>query len=142
MKKYRLSIMLILTIGLLLFSIQPVLAVPPIPSGFYGTAKIDGLNVPAGTIVSARINGTQYASTIVETYLGDTVYSMDVPGDDTESSGVIEGGVEGNTISFYIGAIKVTQTATWHSGINANLNLTGISGSLPAFSLYIPYLCR
>jgi hypothetical protein len=94
-----------------------------LPSTFYGTVKVDGTNVPAGTVVSAKINGVQYASTIVITYLGDTSYSLDIPGDDFETPGTIEGGVEGDTIDFYIGTNKTTQTATWHSGYIVNMNL-------------------
>ena len=37
-------------------------AVPPVPSGFWGTAEINGANVGAGMEVSAWIGGVQYAS--------------------------------------------------------------------------------
>ncbi len=126
MKKFRLLTVLILTFGMLLFEVQPALAVPPTPSSFHGTVKIDGANVAGGTVVSARINGVQYASTIVTTYLGDTVYALDVPGDDDDVPG-IQGGVSGDTIVFFIGSIQATQTGTWHSGSSVTLNLTGFT---------------
>ncbi len=85
----------------------------------------------AGMVVSAKINGVQYASTTVLTYLGDTVYSLDIKGDETDTPGIIEGGVEGDIVVFYIGDIQAAQTGTWHSGTNVTLNLTGFSNHAP-----------
>jgi hypothetical protein len=134
MKKLGLLLSLFLTAGIFLFCVQPVLAgPPPLPSGFYGKVKFNGSNVPAGTVVSARVNGVQYASTIVLTYLGDTVYSLDVPGDDPETVGIIEGGVEGDTVVFFIGTTQTTQIGTWQSGTNVNLNLSGSTGQITIF---------
>ena len=55
MKKYRwLAVFVILTIGMLVYNVRPAKAVPPQPSGFYGTVKVDGANVDTSTVVSAR----------------------------------------------------------------------------------------
>jgi hypothetical protein len=123
MKIQRKSIILVLTAGLLLASALTVLAVPPLPSSFYGTVKVDGANVPGGTIVSAWIDGVKHAETTVSLYADDTVYGLNVPGDDPETPG-IQGGVEGDTVVFYIGGLEADQTGTWHSGANVDLNLT------------------
>ncbi len=131
MKTFRLICILALTLVLAVVSAQPALAFPPLPSSFFGTVKINGANVPLGTVVSARINGVQYASTTVQLYQGNTVYSLDVPGEDTDVPG-IQGGSEGNTIVFFIGSIQANQTGIWHSGTNTNLNLTG-SGVVPTY---------
>ncbi len=40
---------------------EPALAFPPLPSSFYGTVKVDGVNVPDGTRVQAVITGVPYA---------------------------------------------------------------------------------
>ena len=48
-------------------------AVPTLPHSFYGTVKKDGANVPDGTVVSAWIGGTQYASTTTTTYGANSV---------------------------------------------------------------------
>jgi hypothetical protein len=140
MKRFHLPTSLILTIGVLLLYVQPVLAFPSLPSSFYGTVKVDGANVPAGTVVSAKINGIQYASTIIN--LGDIYYSLDIPGDDPDTPGTLEGGVQGDTIAFYIGTTKATQTGTWHSGSIVSLNLTGSTNIEPPTSLFLPLILR
>jgi hypothetical protein len=132
---------LILTVVLLLPNNQNVRAFP-MPPGFYGMVKVDETNVPAATVISAKINGVQYASTIVTTYQGNTVYSLTVPYDDPYTSGIIEGGVEGDIITFYIGNIMASQTATWHAGTLNNLNLTGYSVGPLYFNLYLPVVNR
>ena len=119
----RLSAISLVVIGLLLTSTPAALAFPPLPSSFYGTVKVDGENVPDGTIVSTWINGVKYAEATVSLYAGDTLYSLNVPGDDPATPD-IEGGVEGDTVVFYIGGLVADQTGTWHSSTNVDLNLT------------------
>ena len=111
------------------------------PSSFYGTVKIDDGNVPAGTVVSARINGVEYATSIYQTYNGNTVYSLDIPGEDTDIAG-IQGGNEGDTIVFFIGTLQATQTGTWHSGTNVSLNISYQSGQPANFTLFLPLVRR
>ena len=99
-----------------------------------------GAKVPVGTQVSAFINGVQYASTYCIVYNGDTVYSLDVTGDDPNTPDIIEGGVPGETIVFFVGGKKAAQTATWQGGIIVNLNLTV---TLPDYHfLYLPLTFR
>ena len=114
---------LAVALALLTASVPPVLAFPPLPSSFYGTVKVDGTNVPLGTMVSAWINGVQYASASVSLYAGDTVHSLIVPGDDPDVPGK-DGGVPGETIVFYIGNQRADQTAIWQSGRNLRLDLS------------------
>ena len=134
MKRYRLFTILILTFSLVLLCATPALAVPPLPSSFYGTARLNGTNVPAGTVVTAKINGVQYTAYTITMYNGNTVYSLDVPGEDPDVAG-IQGGKEGDTAVFFIGA---TQTGTWHSGTNVVLNIS--DGT--SFSLFLPFVRR
>lgn len=109
---------------LLLASATVVEAAPPLPSSFHGIVKWDnGNNVPEGTIVSAWINGVKYAETESQMDSGDSVYAIDVPGDDLETPGV-EGGVEGDSIVFKVGDSTASQTGTWHTGTDVELNLT------------------
>ena len=56
--------------------------------------------------------------------MGETVYSMDVPGDDPETLAIIEGGVAGDTIVFQIAGQPALQTALWQSGSYIELDLT------------------
>jgi hypothetical protein len=103
----------------------PVSAVPPLPCKFYGTAKQGGANVPAGTPVSAWIDGAQYGATVYTfSYSGESWYNIDVPGDDTDTPGLKEGGVPGDTVSFKVGDTWAAQTGTWQTGGNVLLNLT------------------
>jgi hypothetical protein len=142
MKKIRWLTLLIFTIGVVLFSTRSVYAFPPLPSSFNGTVKINGTNVPSGTIVSAWINGVPYKSAIVVYVAPNMKYLLNVPGDDSATPDpVIEGGVDGDIIVFYIGNIKATQTATWNSGTNVSLNLTG-TGELARFTIFLPLVRR
>jgi hypothetical protein len=140
MRLLRIFNILILTMGMLLFDVRTALAVPPLPSSFYGTVKSNGFNVPSGVRVSARINGILYAMSPYMLYNGDTVYTLNVPGDDPETPNIVEGGVPGDTVVFYVGNTQANQTATWQSGTNVNLNLTV---SLPPYmQIYLPLITR
>ncbi|MBI5944541.1 MAG: hypothetical protein HY864_09245, partial [Chloroflexi bacterium] len=124
MKTQRIFSAVFLTIALIFGNFSTALAAPPLPSSFWGTVTLDGAAVPAGTMVSARINGVQYASVAVTINSGAAYYSLKVPGDDPETPGIIEGGVSGNTVAFYIGSYRADQTATWQSGPNVRVDLT------------------
>jgi len=119
--------MIVVLVGitiLLLFGATLIEAAPPWPSSFYGAVKWDGTNVAEGTVVSAWINGVKYAETQSQMYQGNSVYAINVPGDDPESTGVVEGGVEGNAIVFKVGDSTASPTGTWYSGTDVELNLT------------------
>ena len=77
-----------------LLQASPCLAFPPLPSSFYGQVKVNGSNVPAGTVVRAVVNGRTYAESYTQIYQGDSTFGLDVPGDDPGSSAV-EGGQRG-----------------------------------------------
>jgi hypothetical protein len=67
-----------------------------------------------------------YAEGYTQTYQGDSVYALDVRGDDPDTPAQ-DGGREGDTIQFKIGGALAGQTGVWHSGTNASLNLTASS---------------
>lgn len=100
----------------------PVLAVPLMPSSFWGAVQQGDANVPDNTLVTAWINGVQYAQTQTFTYDGQSVYVLDVPGDDPDTQ-PIEGGVAGALITFKVSGQPVTATGTWNEGSNVNLDL-------------------
>ena len=121
----------VLVVSFLLLSTSGAVdASPPLPSSLYGTVKLNGANVPDGTLVQALIHDKVIASSLAQTYQGGSVYSLDIPGDDT-SSAAVEGGVDGDTISFRIGGIQASQTGAWRSGTNVNLDLTASSAAAP-----------
>lgn len=106
-----------------LFVVIPALAFPQLPSSFYGTIKVNDQNIPEGTIIEASIGDRVYRTAFSGFYQGDSVYSLDVSGDDVDTP-AIEGGQEGDTITFRIGGVTADQTGIWQSGTNVELNLT------------------
>ena len=106
-----------------LFITTPVMAIPPLPSSFYGEVRVNGKNVADGSLVRALINGQAYAEGFTQTYAGASVYVLDIPGDDV-STPILEGGRAGEMIHFQVGGILVEQSGVWHSGVNAPLDLT------------------
>ena len=126
---------IIILLGIVLSSLlvtRPALAFPPLPSSFYGTVKVDGANIPDGTVIKALINGQVYAQTQSLTYQGDSFYSLDVPGDDLATTS-IEGGKDGDTVTFVIGEDdSAGQTGTWKSGTIVKLNLSATSSATVA----------
>jgi hypothetical protein len=113
---------------------------PVLPSSYYGTVKSKGANVPPGTQVTARINGHIYATSYYMLDNDDTVYSVNVPGDILSTPGVIEGGVAGDTVVFFVGNTQADQTGTWQSGGNVNIDLTV---ALPDYvQIFLPLIAR
>jgi hypothetical protein len=122
MKNSRLLLALLISIAMICGAVSTAFAVPPLPSSFYGTIEVAGVKAPVGAKVSAWVNGVQFAFGTTVDYLGDTVYSLDVPGDDL-STPAIEGGVDGNLIVFKVNGQPANETGVWHSGTNVPLNL-------------------
>ncbi len=127
----RFNIVLTLTVLLIVVTGTIVHAVPPLPSSFYGTVKINNEIVAEDSIVSAWINDVKYAETSTTLVGSDSVYVIDVPGDDVDTP-AIEGGQAGDTIVFRIGEFETDQTAVWSSGTvtEFNLNATVVAPDL------------
>jgi hypothetical protein len=123
--KLRLKTLLLflLCITIMLMPYSSVDAAPPLPSSFYGTAKFNGENVREGTIIRTLINGRVVATTSAVIFQGESVYSIDVPGDDPATP-EIEGGIEGDMIRFMLGGFLIRETVTWQSGTDIEFNLS------------------
>ena len=105
----------------------PARAQPMIPATFYGTATVDGQNVPDGTPVIAWIDGvdcTQADSAArgtvteggVSSYAILVVHESQRPGC----------GAEGKRITFTIGGQPARQSAAWEPGVHhLDLNAGG-----------------
>ena len=106
-----------------LLAAAPSLADSPRPSSFYGTVKVDGENVPDDILIIALINGDAYTLGYTQTEQGNSVYSLEVPGDDPDTP-ELEGGREGDPVQFESDGVLSDQTGIWHSGSNVQLNLT------------------
>lgn len=129
----RLFSLLSLLIVLLSVNLPQVAAEsPPIfPSSFWGTVKIDGENVVAGTIITAKMEGEVVASTEVIVEEGQSVYFISIPGDES---------MEGDRVDFFIGGELAEQYGFWHSGTNPSLNLSIFTGEY--FNIFIPLVVR
>jgi hypothetical protein len=99
---------------------------PQLPHYFAGTVSSSTGPVGEGTAVEAFLDGVKDAETVVT---AQSTYELLVPG---------EYGDEGKTVSFKVGGVQASQTATWASGeIDQNFDLTISSsdGSFFPFSL-------
>ena len=123
MKKLKITSTLILFVLTSFLYQGIVFAIPPLPSSFYGTLTLNGSNVVEGTVIEALINDKMVGESQTLMYEGKSVYSIDVNGDDSSTTQV-EGGKEGDLISYRIGGLIAKETGTWHSGVNFELNLT------------------
>ncbi len=84
----RISSLSLIVLVVSLFVATPVLAIPPLPSSFYGSVKVNNANVPDGTVIQALIGGQVYAEGYTQTYQGNSVYALDVRGDDSGTTTV------------------------------------------------------
>ena len=114
-------------------STAPAFAIPSPASSFHGSIRVNDVNLPDGLLVVAWINGEAYASSYTQTDQGNSVYSLEVPGDDPDTP-EREGGREGDTVQFELGGVLADQAGTWHSGTSVQLDLTllasGVSPTL------------
>lgn len=130
MRKIRITITCFIVIAALLVNFGAVYAVPPLPSSFYGKVSLNGSNLPEGTVIEALINDKVISEAQTLIYSGDSVFAIDINGDDP-STGGLEGGKENDVIRFRIGGLMAKETGTWHSGTNVELNLTITATNTP-----------
>lgn len=121
---HRLRAFLIILFQLaLLVPLVTVQAIPVLPSSFYGIVKHNGENFADGTLVEALMNDQVVATGNIRIYQDDSVFSLDVPGDNTDTQAQ-DGGQDGDTIHFRIGGLPAQETGIWHSGTNTHLDLS------------------
>ncbi|RMH16904.1 MAG: DUF11 domain-containing protein, partial [Acidobacteria bacterium] len=99
----------------------------PRPSSFFGTVRAGGEGVPAGTRVSAAIDGTTFAESAVFVEEGESRFRLDVPAD-VAATAAVEGGVPGAAIAFAVGGRTTPESATWADGTYVRLDLTAAVG--------------
>lgn len=122
----------LLACGLLVLAWALVAQEPPsLVSSFYGTVTIDGAEVdqtvPVGTEIAASIGGTEFVTSTLFEGPDGISYALDVPGD-LLNTAAVEGGQEGQSIVFRIGAGDAQETATWTYGGHSRLDLTAMAG--------------
>jgi hypothetical protein len=116
-----------------LLSAQPVFALPPLPSSFHGIVTVNGAPVPDGTLIEVSVAGQVFAQNQTQTYEGNSVYILNVPGDDSSTPGQREGGREGEVVQFMIDHQPAVQVGAWHGGTSVVLDLaqTTFQAALP-----------
>lgn len=131
----RLLLAGLLALGLL--PAQVALAVPPLPSSFYGYITLGGQPVAANTQLEAWIGTTRYATATIGLYQGLSIYTLNVPGDDPATP-EREGGLDGETVTFRLADHTFAQTASWHSGSNQAHDLHTPADAVAHLHLVLP----
>lgn len=95
---------------------------PSPPARFAGTVTVDGQPVPAGTVIEARIGNA--ACGVTQTFMqgNQSRYVLDVPA--LNPGATPNCGVDGATVTFYIGGKRAAETGTWANYQLNELNLT------------------
>ena len=127
--------LLVLTLSILLGrSASPVSALPQLPHAFFGLITADGgTPVSAGTSLKARINNVHFGQSVIagSTTQSTSIHAVNtVDGTDYNYGSLasyricaddpattpIEGGINGNTITFFVAGIQATPDATFTRG--------------------------
>ncbi|MFY1644463.1 PKD domain-containing protein [Methanoculleus bourgensis] len=117
----RLPLILLLLIAL----IGTASAVPLLPAEFWGSVTIDGNPAPAGTVITARIDGRDCGSLTLESaggYGGDSTFDKRL---------LVCGGDDdvGKTIAFFVDGARATGTTVYTPGTSTRLDLMVTSGA-------------
>ena len=110
----------------LLLALSPVSSVfaQGLGHAFYGTVKLDGGDATIGTVISAKVDGTQCGSSTVTT---PGQYALIVQGDIDQ----------GATIHFYVDGQEADQTFPFQDGWTTELDLTVTASPAPKYDLTI-----
>ena len=123
------TVVLLTSAALLLFTVTASSDSAP-ACYFAGTIKLDGINVTDGTIITATIEGVEYATTTPTGY-GTSTYALAIQ----PEAGTYY--TDGTVVSFKINAYAADQTGTWQAGQNIRLDLTASTTASPASSTNI-----
>ena len=121
-------------IFVVLVGASPAAADRPVPHVFSGTATAAGEYVASGTLVTAEWENSSHVWTqcgSTSTYWSSgSQYSIAVQGDDSFTTEVEEGPVDGDLVMFKVAGQLVAGTQEWHIAGVTPLNLNR-SGALP-----------
>jgi len=109
---------------ILLLLIGTASAVPLLPAEFRGSVTIDESSAPAGTVITARIDGRDCGSLTLETagvYGGDATFDkrLLVCGRDDDAK---------KMITFFVDGMRAAETAVYDPGTSSRLDLAVTSG--------------
>ena len=91
---------------------------------FTGTVKLDGADVPDGTVITALVGDDVYTTTTPTGY-GPSTYSVEVRPPDGE------GYTEGTRVRFTIDGYAADQVGSFQDGENIRWDLTGVRTAAP-----------
>jgi hypothetical protein len=109
-------------------------AVPVLPHEFYGSATINGRDVPSGSVISAEIDGSGKGSVVV---FVEGAYGSPGITDPTETKLMVQDGQPGDTIVFYVqtpgmaNRLPAAETAAYGVGEKQELGLTFSGEEVP-----------
>jgi len=110
-------------LGVVLFATTVFAESPPNPpSRFVGSVLVDGQPAASGTLIEARIGSTTCGATTVFSASGQARYVLDSPALDPGATPNC--GVDGATVTFYVGGRLASETGSWH---NYQLNTVNLS---------------
>jgi hypothetical protein len=135
----QLVISILWSLGLFLTLVSAVGAVPPLPVTVYGRAQLNGADVAPGRLVVAWIDGMPAAQTVTTQSGGQSVYVLDIPGDESWDPETNPTPPVGAIITFTLAGIPAPQTTTWSAGDVQMVNLS-INMSPSGARLYLPLL--
>ncbi len=109
-----------------LLVVSSVFAIPGVPHHVDGTVTINGAPAPDGTVVSARISGTEVVSnTILGGYYGrDGAPIFKIPDTDPPSRA-------GQTVNFFVNGVDSGSTIIFQNGASTHLNLAATIAAPP-----------
>ncbi|MDD3071273.1 MAG: hypothetical protein PHX88_08800 [Methanoculleus horonobensis] len=121
----RYGAVLILILGLVASAAGAGDPTPVLPHEFYGSVTVAGSPAPAGTVITATINGAECGS--VQTKEAGRYGSPDESlGDRLDVTATSD--QAGATITFYVNGVAAQETATFTSGAVTVLDLTAAAG--------------
>ena len=130
----------LLVILLALGCVSGASAAPPgLPATFYGAVRIQGGSVPAGAIVRAYIGGVALDQAMVQDDAQEGVgYLINVRADDPDTPG-IDGGRNGDVVTFRLElpggtTYAMVQQGIWQAGRSIRLDLSSYA------SLTLPFV--
>ena len=94
---------------------------------FAGIVKLDGADVPDGTVITATIEGDEYSTTTPTGY-GASTYAIAIQ---MPSGKHYPNGTE---VAFEVNGYASAQTGIWQAGQNIRLDLTASTIEMPAAS--------
>ena len=108
---------------------------PPAPHLVSGVVMVNGNYIPGDITISAWCGGVKYAEDSTKIVAGQSVYSMEVRGDDWLTT-EIDGCSDGETVDFMISHLDANETLTWSPGYTSTHDLTATSESPDPHRVY------